>query len=177
MVVPYLGEIRIFSFDYTPQDWLPCNGQALSIGQYQSLYEVLGTTYGGDGKTTFALPDLQGRVALSAGKGSGGIGSYTLGQTGGNATVTLTGSQMPVHQHDAYASSARAESSAPSSRVLPAASSNRALPFYTAKSPQLVAMASNALAANAGGDPHPNVQPSLALNFCISCTGIFPNKN
>ena len=177
MALAYLGEIRIFSFDYSPRGWLPCNGQLLSIGQNESLYMVFGTTYGGDGKTTFALPNLQGRATLSAGDGSGGIGSYTVGQTGGNAAVTLTGLEVPVHTHEAQASSARAENSVPSSRALPAASSDQKLPFYTAQTSQFIAMASNALATNAGGDPHPNVQPSLVLNFCVCVAGPYPSKN
>ena len=177
MAEAYLGEIRIFSFDYPPRGWLPCNGQVLPIARNQALFTVLGTTYGGDGKTNFALPNLQGRVPLSAGDGSGGIGSYTLGQTGGYANVTLTALQVPVHTHAAYASSGRAETRTPASNVLPAASSSGSLTFYTAKPSNIVAMASSALAASVGGDPHSNVQPSLVLNFCMCVDGLFPNEN
>ena len=176
MAEPFIGEIRVFSFAYPPPGWLPCNGQLLLIKQYQRLYRVFGTTYGGDGETSFALPNLQGRVALSSGTGPDGSGSYAVGQTGGSATVMLTPAQVPVHEHGANASSAGASTGTPSSGVLPAASTNPSVPFYTANGSQLGEMAGNALANNAGGQPHPNVQPSLVFNLCIAATGIFPSR-
>lgn len=177
MSEPFIGELRTFAFGITPKGWMPCNGQLLPINSNQALYSLLGTLYGGNGTSTFGLPNLQGRVALSAGSGSGGIGSYTQGQTGGSATVALSGAQVPSHIHSANGASASASTGTPGGGLLPGVGTINALPFYNTDGSQLGAMAANALANSGGGQSHSNVQPSLALNICIAIVGIFPSRN
>lgn len=166
----YLSEIRMVAFNFPPKGWAFCNGQILSIQQNQALFSILGTTYGGNGQTTFALPNLQGRVPLHFGSSPQG-GSYTLGQIAGEPAVTLISSQMPAHTHQVKANSG-ANTNAASNTAVPGGGG---APGYgsatdTAMNPQIVGM-------TGGSQPHNNMQPYLVINFCIALVGIFPSRN
>jgi len=165
MTEPFLCEIRIFSFNFPPKNWAFCNGQFLPINQNQALFSLLGTTYGGNGQTTFALPNLRGRIPIHVGSG------FTQGQAAGAETSTLTSSQMPSHNHFLNASRDSANSSNPANAFLASANSLYADPSnLTTLNPETV--------SNVGGSqPHTNMQPYLVLNFCISLVGIFPSRN
>lgn len=164
MPEPYLGEIRRFGFDFAPAGWAKCDGQLLQINDYQALFSLLGTNYGGDGETTFGLPDLRGRVATHWTSGS------PLGRKGGEATHVLTAAEMPPHDHVLRASSAPGtETTAAGNRL---ASSVGANAYAVATNP--VTMAPGALANAGGGQSHENRQPYLVINFCIALTGVFP---
>ena len=188
----YLGQISCFGFGYPPKGWMPCNGQLLPINQYQALFSLLGTTFGGDGRTNFGLPDLRSRVPIAS--GNDGLGNnYTLGQKGGEESHTLLNPEMPSHNHKLMAQAqptATLTTNAPSSTV--ALSSGWFVPngkaaarynFYSASAPN--AALSNgggstggvpALALS-GGQPHANLMPYLVVNFCIALVGIFPSRN
>ena len=166
MAEPFLSEIRIFSFNFPPKGWAFCNGQFLPINQNQALFALLGTTYGGNGQTTFALPNLQGRAPMHFGDG------HTLGEVGGSTAVTLTMQQMPQHIHFLNVTNNAATATAPSPGEVIAASPSNAYGAAT----NLVTMAPTA--GNVGGSqPHQNMQPYLGLNFCIALQGIFPSRN
>ena len=165
---PFLGEIRIFGFNFAPRGWAFCNGQAMSISQNTALFSLLGTTYGGNGITTFALPNLQSRVPLHFGQGPG-LSPYALGQVSGEENHTLITSEMPAHTHAARASSGDATDTSPVGNVLAAGGT------YTATANQN--MAAGAVTTTGGGFPHNNLPPYLALNFSIALQGIFPSRN
>lgn len=168
---PYLGEIMLFSGNFAPDGWALCQGQFLPIASYLSLFSILGTTYGGDGHTSFRLPDLRDRVPIHFGQGPG-LSSRTLGESGGEAAHTLTVVEMPAHTHGVRAVSALASAVSPSG-MLPAR--NPALyPQFGATAD--VAMAPSAIGSGGGGQAHPNLQPGLALNFCIALQGSFPSN-
>jgi len=165
---PFLGEIRLFPYNFAPRGWAFCNGQILSIAQNTALFSLLGTTYGGNGQTTFALPDLRGRVAMSSGQGPG-LSNYSLGQVAGVESVTLTQNEMPLHGHATLCSSDDGNSGVPVGNY-PAAFGQ---PIYstTQNSP-------GPPTGGAGGSqPHTNIQPYLVLNYCIALEGIFPSRN
>jgi len=172
MSEPLVGEIRMFGFGFAPQGWALCNGQLLPINQNQALFSLLGTTYGGDGKTTFALPDLRSRVPVGQGQGPG-LSSYTEGQAGGAETVTLAAAQMPGHTHPVKASSSAADSDQPQGRALARSASH----IYTAKPDTSTVMNADMLGDTGGSQPHDNIQPYLAVNFCIALAGIFPSRS
>ena len=167
MAEPFLSEIRIMSFGYAPRGWAMCNGQLLPINQNQALFSLLGTTYGGDGRVNFALPDLRGRVPVHEGTG------FTLGQAGGEQAHTLTLSEMPLHAHFANATTATATTNTPANNLLLATSSPQSL--YTAAT-NFQAMDPTSLSNVGGSQAHINMQPFLALNFCIALQGIFPSQ-
>jgi microcystin-dependent protein len=168
MSEPFLSEIRIMSFTFAPRGWAQCNGQILPINQNQALFSLLGTTYGGDGRVNFALPNLQGRAPMHVSN------SHTLGERGGEAAHTLNISEMPSHTHVASAVNTAPTAGSPAGgRVLSQSSGANAYAAAT----NLQAMAPNALASVGGSQPHQNMQPYLTLNFCIALQGIYPSQN
>ncbi|MDQ1523715.1 MAG: hypothetical protein QOG00_2281 [Pyrinomonadaceae bacterium] len=168
MSEPFLSEIRIMSFNFAPKGWAQCNGQLLPINQNQPLFSLLGTTYGGDGRVNFALPDLRGRTPIHEGSG------HTLGERGGEQAHTLTIAELPMHAHVANATSIPATTNTPGTSLLLAQSTSSQL--YGAPS-NLTAMAPNAIANVGGSQAHLNMQPFLTLTFCIALQGIFPSQN
>lgn len=170
----FIGEIRIFPFNFAPTGWAQCNGQLLPIAQYTALFSLLGTTYGGNGYNNFALPNLQGRVPLQPGQGQG-LSPYDLGQTAGNKSVTLLVSEIPVHAHTIqYGSSGFAQES-PTGHLLMDIQGRRGAAAYTEKS-NLRSMGAGAVAPTGGSQPHNNMQPYLTLNFCMALQGVFPQR-
>ena len=168
MTDPFLGEIQIIGFNFAPRGWALCDGQILPISQNQSLYSLLGTTYGGDGRTSFALPDLRSRTPLHRGIG------YNLGQKGGAETVTLTSDQVPAHSHTAKAQNVAADTSTPGGNM----AAETTVAIYGAPSdPNLVSMHNGTIANAGGGQGHNNMQPYQTLNFIIALRGIFPPRN
>ena len=169
MSQPFLGQIQSFGFNFAPRGWALCNGQLLSIAQNTALFALLGTTYGGNGQTTFALPDLRGRCSLHFGQGPG-LTNRDLGEVSGTETVTLTTNQMPQHNHTMNASSATKVGSAPAGNVFGGA------PIYISGAPDSV-MAPASIGMTGGSQPHPNMEPYLVINWCIALEGIFPSRN
>jgi microcystin-dependent protein len=169
---PFIGEIRMFAFSFAPQGWALCNGQLLPIAQNQALFSLLGTAYGGDGTTTFALPDLRSRVPVHQGQGPG-LSPYAEGQAGGTETVTLAAAEMPLHTHPVTASSSAATSDNPAGRTLAHSASHT---YHPEPGPPAV-MNVNMLGEAGGSQPHDNIQPYLAVTFCIALSGIFPAQN
>jgi microcystin-dependent protein len=170
MAEPFLSEIRIMSFNFAPKGWAMCNGQLLPINQNQALFSLLGTTYGGNGQTTFALPDLRGQTPIHVGSG------HTLGERGGEQAHTLAISELPSHTHVAHATTTQADqnSNGPAPSETPAQSN---FSFLYGPPTNLQAMAPNALQSVGGSQAHVNMQPFLALSFCIALQGIFPSPN
>lgn len=165
MTEPYLGEIRMFSFNFAPQGWAMCNGQLLPINQNQALFSILGTTYGGDGQTNFQLPNLQGAVPMDVGN------TFVLGESGGEATHTLIAAEIPAHGHPLNANQGGAD-----------LSSTPAATLWTGGQPAYGDTADGAMAAatvtpSGGGQPHNNMAPFLVITFCIALAGIFPSRN
>lgn len=177
MPQPFLGEIRVFAFGFAPSGWAMCNGQLLPIAQNTALFGLLGTTYGGDGLNDFALPNLQSRFPIHIGQGSG-LASYALGQEGGAETVELQINEMPTHNHQVACLNGDDPTSArPSGRFHGKLSvpSDGSAAIYADTSDSL--MASTAITNTGGGDPHENIPPYLALNFCIALQGTAPTTN
>jgi microcystin-dependent protein len=171
---PFVAEIRIFPFNFAPTGWAFCNGQLLPLSQNTALFSLLGTVYGGDGKSTFALPDLEGNAPMHPGQGPG-LSLYDLGQFGGSETVTLLQTEMPIHTHVLSASNQPGEDPAPSPNHVLARSVGASL-YQNNISQNLVAMASQALAPSGSSFPHNNMMPYLTLNFCIALQGVFPPR-
>ena len=167
MAEPFLSEIRMFSFNFAPRGWALCNGQILPINQNQALFSLLGTTYGGDGRVSFALPNLQGRVPIHVGNG------HTLGERAGEQAHTVSVAEMPAHTHAAQASAAAGTQNVPANNMM---LSQRAAEIYRAPSSP-VPMVAGTLSNAGGSQAHLNMQPFLALNFCIALQGIFPSQN
>ena len=166
MAEPFLGELRMMSFNFPPKGWAFCNGQTLAIAQNQALFSLLGTTYGGNGQTTFALPNLRGRVPVHWGSG------HTLGEQGGEAAHTLIAAELPTHTHQLIATSVEGTALLPGGNLL--ARSN--LPAYHGPS-GAQAMAPESVGVLGGSQPHTNLMPSLAVTFCIALQGVFPSRN
>ena len=174
MADPFVAEIRIFPFNFAPKGWAFCNGQILPISQNTALFSLLGTTYGGDGKSNFALPNLQGNAPMFWGQGPG-LSLYDLGETGGSETVTLLQTEMPSHAHQASGASGNGPTS-PANNTWGTAAGRTPPPVYADGAPN-VGMAGTALALTGGGAPHNNMQPYLTLNFCIALQGVYPPRS
>ena len=173
MADPFLAEIRIFPFTFAPSGWALCNGQLMPISQNTALFALLGTYYGGDGKSTFGLPNLQGSAAMHQGQGQG-LSQRNLGETGGTEAVALVASELPMHNHQVKASAEDAESSTPAAnRVLGRSIGGFA---YTSGSGALSQFSPQALPPGGGSLPHNNMQPYLTFNYCIALQGIFPPR-
>jgi len=172
MSEPFLGEIRILPYSFAPRGWAQCDGQLVAISQNTALFSLLGTYYGGDGRTNFALPDFRSSVPLHFGQGPG-LTDYVLGGTGGSETVTLLTTQLPAHNHAAKAEPGGGNNKAPNGRYW-AGSSRRDLGYAASSNVQ---MAADILAPMGGGQPHNNVQPYLALNICIALQGVYPPRS
>jgi microcystin-dependent protein len=177
----FIGQIAIVPYNFAPRGWAFCNGQLLAISTNTALFSLLGTTYGGDGQTTFALPDLRGRAAIAFGQGLG-LSPYTIGEILGAESVTLTQQQGPQHNHTVGATSSAATLSTVNNNVLADATVSSTAPpgtvFAPYRSGQPAALTSMAnMVQNSGGQPHPNRQPYLVLNFVICLQGIFPSRN
>ena len=175
----FVAEIRIFPFNFAPTGWAFCNGQLMPISQNTALFALLGTTYGGDGKSTFALPGLQGSVPMQPGQGQG-LSLRTLGQIGGAETITLLQSEIPVHNHALTATTAVANTDQPNGAMLARGQfsfqgNSGAVPMYFNGAPD-TQMAPQAIAPTGGSLPHSNMQPYLTLNFCIALQGEFPQR-
>jgi len=169
---PFLGEVRMFAGNFAPRGWAFCEGQLLSINQNSDLFSLLGTTFGGDGQTTFALPDLRGRVPLHPGTGPG-LSPHQLGQKGGTEMTSLTAAQMPSHSHAVKASDANGSAVSPAGLV--PARNAAGVPVYGP--PTLEHLAGNAIEPAGGGQPHDNMQPYLGLNYIIALQGLYPSRN
>lgn len=166
-MTPYVGEIRIFAGSFAPNGWLYCDGQLLSIAENEVLFQLIGTTYGGDGETTFALPDLRGRAPVHQASGQ------ILAETGGAESVTLSTAQMPAHGHPLVGSATNATATSPAGGVL-ATMPEVATSAYGSDAPRTT-MAPQSVSTTGGSQPHDNMQPFLAVGFIISLFGIFPS--
>ena len=173
MANPYLGEIRVVPYNFEPRGWAFCNGQTLPIAQNTALFSLLGTTYGGNGRTTFALPNLQGKAPMHAGNGPGLTGRV-LGEVGGEASVTLQTTQLPQHTHSLQGDENEADSGSPANN-LPAIPDSSNL--YAAKTSPIAPMATQAVGGAGGSQPHNNMQPYLTLNFIIALQGVYPSRS
>jgi microcystin-dependent protein len=166
MAQPYVGEIRMFAGNFAPAGWMFCSGQLLPISENETLFQLIGTTYGGDGQSTFALPDLQSRVPMHQGNG------FILAETGGAEEITLTVNQIPAHTHALLASTQTSTDKSPSGRVTDQTSGG--VQIYIEEGTDQP-MAANAIGSVGGSQPHTNLQPFLTINFIISLFGIFPS--
>lgn len=171
-MTPLLGEIRMFAGNFAPRNWALCAGQLLPISQYSALFSILGTTYGGNGQTTFGLPDLRGRVPVGVGQGPS-LESRTQGEMGGEESHRLTISEMPQHVHPLQASSGNGDQRGPGDNF-PAASDQRNSQYAAAAN---TTMAPAAIGAAGSSQPHNNMQPYLGMNFIIALQGVFPSRN
>lgn len=174
MADPFVAEIRIFPFNFAPKGWAWCDGQLLPVTQNTALFSLLGVKYGGDGKSNFALPNLQGRAPMHPNDG-GGLTLREIGEMGGTETVTLSEQQMPVHSHFLRGDANVGESPDPSRNSLARGSSINA--YQTVANSNLVKMAAEALPYIGAGQPHSNMQPYLTLYFCIALQGVFPQRS
>ena len=164
MSEPFLGEMRVFGFGFAPRGWAPCNGQLLPINQNQALFSILGTTFGGNGVTTFALPNFQGRVPMHF------SATHALGESAGEATHTLTPGELPPHEHPVFGQTGPRNGTAPAGAALASGD-------VFGVGPAAAAMSAQAVAPAGGSQPHENMMPYLTVNICICLVGIFPSRN
>jgi len=176
MSTPFLSEIKVVSFNFPPKGWAQCNGQLLPINQNQALFALLGTNFGGNGQTTFALPDLRGRAPLSWGSGSGGS-NYTLGQKSGEEAHTLTVSEMPGHRHPISAVADKLPLTSFASGAVIGKKSPSGPDVFAAPSSPPASLSSSSTTPAGGSQAHSNMQPYLVLNFVIALQGVFPSQN
>jgi microcystin-dependent protein len=169
---PFVAEIRIFPFNFAPKGWAFCDGQILPISQNTALFSLLGTTYGGDGKSNFALPNLQGNAPMHPGQGPG-LSLHDLGETGGSQTVTLLASEMPAHSHSWTASNQAGTDQSPLNELF--AGGVGGISMYAAPG-SMTQLAPNVLPPSGGDQPHNNMMPYLTLNFCIALQGVYPPR-
>ncbi len=173
---PFIGEIKMVGFNFAPRGWAFCSGQLLQIAQNTALFSILGTTYGGDGRTTFGLPDLQGRSPMHAGNGPG-LSNRTLGERSGVETVTLNGPQMGSHSHTWQVADELGNQTIPANNALARSPVGRGGYLLYAADTATSAMAPEVVADTGSGAAHPNIQPVLVINFVIALVGIFPSRN
>jgi len=171
MAQPYVGELRIFAGNFAPAGWMFCQGQLLPISENETLYQLIGTTYGGDGQDTFGLPDLRGRLPIH--QGNGGGDTYTLAETGGAEEVTLSINQIPAHSHPMLGAAGNGSQANPKNNVL---ASSTLVKLYSGEAAD-TAMSATSITSIGGSQPHTNFQPYLCLNYIISLFGIFPSQN
>ena len=171
MSTPFIGEMRLFGFAFAPKGWAQCNGQLLSIQQNQALFAILGTTFGGNGTTNFALPDLRGRVPMHWGNNN--FGSFALGQRQGEEAHTLIASEVPMHTHVPVASSDAATISGPVNNLLATSTQNP----YASTLANPVTLQGGTVAPAGGSQPHENRQPFVVVNACVALIGVFPSRN
>jgi microcystin-dependent protein len=178
MSQPFVGEIRMFGGNFAPAGWQFCNGQLLAISEFSTLFNLIGTTYGGDGTTTFQLPDLQGRLPVHMGTGLG-LSTYVIGQRGGTETVLLTSATMPSHQHNVVATTSTAASNLPGGALFAATPvpTPGASAAYTTGSPSMGTLQPTTVQTSGGNTAHANVMPFQCVSFIISLFGIFPSQN
>lgn len=170
---PFVAEIRIFPFNFAPKGWAFCDGQLLPISQNTALFSLLGTTYGGDGKSTFGLPNLQGSTPMHPGQGPG-LSLHDLGEASGSESVTLLESEIPAHSHSQKANTTTASKSLPTGNSFAKGASM--IPYQAPAGAPLVTMAGQAITPAGGDQPHNNMQPYLTLNFCIALQGVYPPR-
>ncbi|SFR94972.1 Microcystin-dependent protein [Dyella sp. OK004] len=175
MTQPYVGEIRLFPYNFAPNGWFDCDGRLLSISDYDVLFNLIGTTYGGDGVNTFGLPNLCGRVPIHQGRGPG-LGTYVLGQMDGAEQVTLITNQLPAHTHSFYAADSAASSPSPAANLQLGSVSGDTL--YTNSTTGIASgnLAPSAVSSTGGNLPHDNTMPSLVARFCIAWAGVYPSQ-
>lgn len=171
MADPFVAEIRIFPFNFPPKGWAWCDGQLMPLSQNTALFSLLGTTYGGNGKSNFALPDLQGRAPMHPGQGPG-LSLHDLGETGGSDTVTLLESEMPSHAHTLRASNTLGDTPVPAGNTL----ARYANAYQQDSTNNLVSMSDQSMPPSGGDQPHNNLQPYLTFYFCIALQGVFPPR-
>ena len=174
MAQPYVGELRIFAGNFPPSGWMLCDGQLLPISENETLFQLIGTTYGGNGKSTFALPDMQGSAPMHPGQGPG-LSLHDLGERGGSETVTLLVSEIPNHTHTLRASVEDGTQGTLATGVTLSTSVGGAL-YHSSTGTNLASMSPQALTISGGGLPHNNMQPYLTLYFCIALQGVFPAR-
>ena len=172
MSEPFVGEIRMFAGNFAPRGWAFCDGQLLAVSQNDALFSLLGTIYGGDGRTTFGLPDMRGRIPLHVGTGPG-LSARRLGSKAGAENVTLTTNQLASHSHDWNVNTANADGGAPQGKVLAVPVGFRMFK----KVDQNTSLASTTIANTGGSQPHTNLMPTLCVNFIIALVGIYPSRN
>lgn len=177
MSTPYIGEIRMFGFGSrgAPTGWQACDGSLLPISQYDALFALIGTIYGGDGQTTFAVPDLRDRLPIHQGQGPG-LSNYVIGQKAGSESVTLLSTQIPAHTHTLVATSGASTTTTPGTGVLPGTVSGDNFYVNTIAGNTAAAMSASMLSQAGGSQPHENCMPTLTVQFCISLFGIFPSQ-
>jgi microcystin-dependent protein len=177
MSQPYIGEIRMFAFGTrgAPTNWQACDGSLLPISEYDALFALIGTTYGGDGQTTFAVPDLRGRVPIHQGQG-GGLSNYVIGQRAGTETVTVLPTQMPAHTHIMVVTSGASTTTTPGTGLLPGSVSGDTFYVNTLTGNNPLAMSPQMLTSSGGNQPHENCMPTLTVQYCIALFGIFPSQ-
>ncbi|WP_338874749.1 tail fiber protein [Spirosoma sp. SC4-14] len=178
---PYIGQIQLFAFNFPPKNWAFCDGRLLSIAQNQALFSLIGTTYGGDGITTFALPDLRGRTPIGFGQGPG-LTYREMGETSGSETVTLISTQMPMHNHLLMASAQSANQNSPENHFMAVSNgvdSNSESPVSVNTYGTTASTTANpmSISTSGGSQPHNNMQPYLTMNYCIALYGIFPSRS
>lgn len=171
---PFIGEVMCGGWNFCPDGWLECNGQQVIIAEYDALFSLIGTTYGGDGQYTFALPNIQGRTMVHQGQGTG-LSNRVLGETGGAETVTLTTNQLPSHTHGVAVHSGAERSASPTGKI--PGTTTAATPVYNSTATSGKTLQSNALSQAGGSQPHNNLQPYLVMKCCISWAGIYPSQN
>lgn len=176
MSVPYIGEIRMLPFNFAPRGWMACNGSLLPISQYDALFALIGTTYGGDGVNTFALPDLRGRVPVHQGQGPG-LTARFMGERAGTEVVALSAGQMPAHSHTLSVTSAAATLVTPDSNSLPGTVSGDTFYVNSTSGNTMAPMSAQMIAPGGGSQPHQNTMPTLTVQYCMAVEGVFPSRN